>query len=404
VRRVLVTSAVSLGTLLGVVLLWKLRGAAALLGVSLVAAATVRPFVEALEVRVGRALALVVVYLAGLALFGVFVYVATHGFLREVDRGLERVGAAYDRLRRGWAGAGAVSGYLLARLPPAAAVESAAGGLRPSTVLGGLLGLTLNALDLVGRFLVVLALSAYWSVRRESFERLWLSLLPPATRARARAVWRAVEGATGAHLRSELGQSLLAVLLVGLVFHLGGLPTPMLPALAAGLLRLAPFFGPALAAGVSFLAGSALSPAAGALAAAYTLLVLLLLDRWLARHVFCARRPSPTLVVFLLVALVDAWGAGGLLAAPTLAAAVQALVACLIATNPRRVRRARSLADIEARIARARQRLLLVSPQEAALLGNVIGRLGALAAEARAATETRRSRSSAERPAGGAPA
>jgi len=387
-RIVLRATVVSLATLLGAALLWRFREAAVLFVISLAVAAALRPAVEVLERRIGRAAALALVYAGGLTLVGAVVSAATHGFLREADDGLERLGVAYDRLRESWAHPGPVHELILRRLPPAAALYRAIGGARPAALWSGLLGFTLNAIDVLSRVLIVIALSAFWIARHESFERLWLSLLPPQARTRARDVWRYVERAVGAHLRSELGQSLLAVLLVGAVFRLAALPTPMLPALAAGLFRLVPFFGAVAAALVSYLAGAAWSPGAGVLAATFTLL-LLLLDRWVARRLFAARRPSPTLAVFLIVALAHAYGVAGLLAASPLAAGLQALARALLATHPRRGLGAHSLSEIEGRIARVRQRLLLVGPEEAAKLGNVVARLGALAGEARQATEGR---------------
>jgi putative permease len=385
VRRVVLAAIVSMATLLGAALLWKFRGAAALFLVSLALAAALRPFVEALEPRLGRGLSVAVVYAAGLALLGGLVYVASHGFLREVDEGLDRLGAAWDRLRTAGTQTSPVHGYFLKRLPPAAALYRVAGA-RPGALLDGLLGFTINAIDVLGRFLIVIALSAYWSASRESFERLWLSLLPPQARTRAREVWRSVEVAVGAHLRSQLGQSLLAILLVAFVFRLAGFPTPMIPALAAGLFRLVPIFGPVIAAAVAWLAGATASSPAAALAAGFTLLLLLLLDRWVARTWFSAPRVSPTLAVFLIVALADAYGMLGLVAATPLAAAAQAVMETLIATQPRPGRRVRSLADIELRIARVRQRLLLLPPESAAPLSSVVARLDALADEARRAT------------------
>jgi predicted PurR-regulated permease PerM len=378
-KRVALIAAVSLATLTVAALLWKFRGAALLFLASLAVAAAMRPFVAALERRVGRMLALAIAYIAALGLLGLFIYVVTHGFAREVDEALDHLGSAYDRLRLRGAETSPVHSFILRRLPPAAALYGAVGGARPTALLYGLLGVTLNAIDVAGRFLVVVALSAYWNASHEAFERFWLALLPAPRRTRAREVWRALERDVGAHLRSEAVQSLLAVLLVGLPFEIAHLPTPMLPALAAGLFRLVPFFGIVMAGVAAFLAGAVASPTAGALAAAYTWLVLVLLDRFVARRLLAARRYSPTLVVFLVVALTDAYGMVGLLVASPLAAAAQVLLESLIATHPRRAQADVSLADIRQRLRRVRQRLVLMPPDQAAQLGSVVARLEGLA-------------------------
>ena len=383
-RRVAIAAAISLATLTVAVLLWRFRGAAALFLLSLAAAATVRPFVQMLEPRLGRASALVIVYASGLALLGVFAYVVSHGFLGELDEAAERLGATYDRLRARSGGAGPVHGFLLGRLPPAAALYRAIGGARPALLLDEALGMTRNVIDLAGQLLITVALSAYWSASRESFERLWLSMVPAPRRPRAREVWRGVEAAVGAHVRSELAQSVLCVLLVGVVFRVARLPTPMLPALAAGALRLVPFFGVPLAGACAFLAGVPLGRGRGA-RGGHTVLVVVVLDRVVARRLFAVRRPSPTLTVFLVVALVDAYGVLGLLLASTLAMAVQVYVERLIATHLRRARRPRSLPNIQGRLERIRRRIALLPGAEATQLATVVARLGALATEARRA-------------------
>jgi len=381
VKRLAMAATVSLATLTVAALAWKFRGAAALFLLSLAAAAAVRPPIEKLERHVGRGLALGAVYTAGIALTACFIYVVSHGLLHELDAAVERLGIGYDRLRT--ADGGLLHRFLLGRLPPAAAVYQAIGGARPTALLDRVLGATRNAVDLGAELLIVIALSAYWSASRESFERLWLSLLPASGRARARDIWRAVEDAVGAHLRSELAQSALCVLLLAVMFRLARLPTPVLPALAAGVLRLVPFFGAPLAAAAAGLAGMSIDGPTAALAASFAALTVLVLDRGLSRQLLGARAPSPTLTVVLVVALVDAYGALGLLLASTLSMAIQVYVERLIVTHPRRARRSGSLGQVEERLERVRRRLLLLPEGEARQLDSVVSRLGTLAAEAR---------------------
>ena len=63
--------------------------------------------------------------------------------------------------------------------------------------------------------------------------------------------------------------------------------------------------------------------------------------------------------------------------------AMQVCVERMIITHPRRARRNRSVAQIEAQLEGARHRLLLLPEADALQLGSVISRLGALTAEAR---------------------
>jgi predicted PurR-regulated permease PerM len=376
VKRIALAAALSLATLTVAALLWRFRGAAFLFALSVVVAAAARPAVDALERRLGRSTAVALSYLMGLALFGIFVYLASRGVLRELDDAADRLSAAYDRLRQQTAAS------RLGRLPPAGALYHAIGGARPTLLLEQALGLTRNTIDVVAQLIVVVALSAYWSASREALERLWLSLVPAPQRPRARDVWRAVERAVGSHVRGEVAASVLSALALAVIFRLARLPLPMLPALAAGLLRLVPFFGVPLAAGAAFLAGNTVGVLTGAAAAAMTVLVIVVLERLVARRLLAARRPSPTLTVLLVVALVDAYGIIGILFASTLAMAIEACVARLIMTHPQAARPQQTLDQLSERIEAARRRLLLLPEQNAIQLGGVIARLRALTAEA----------------------
>ena len=382
-KRIALAAAITLATATVAWLLWRFRGAASLFVLSIAMAAIARPAIESLERRVGRSVAVALIYVAGIALASLFSYVVSRGVLHELDEAVERLGVGYDRLLAGARHSGTLSEYLLHRLPPAAALYEAIGGARPTRLVDQALGVTRNVIDLVAQFIVVIALSAYWSGSREVLERLWLSLVPARSRPRARDVWRVVERSVGTHMRSELTQSVLAVLILAVTFRLSRMPLPMLPALAAGVLRMIPFFGIPLVAATTFVAGNAIGLAAAAAAAIFAVLVLFALDRLVARRLLIARRPSPTLTVLLVVALVESNGFVGLLLASSVAIAMQVCVERMIITHPRRARRNQSVAQIEAQLEGARHRLLLLPEADAMQLGSVITRLGALTAEAR---------------------
>ncbi|MFL5303796.1 MAG: AI-2E family transporter [Polyangia bacterium] len=385
-RRVAVATAVSLATLMAVVLLWKFAGVAALFVISLAVAATVRPLIESLERQLGRNMALVVVYLSGMTVLSVFLYVALHGILGEVDLAIDRLTASYAGLTvRPPASAGPLRRLLHDQLPKPTALQHAIAASRPAALLDAALNMTLNLIDLLGGFLMVVALSAYWSASHESFERIWLSLIPAPQRPRARSIWRGIEGAVGAHLRAELAESAVAILLVAIAFRLGHIPTPILPALAVGVLRIVPFFGPLLAAAAAALAGWAVDGQVAAVAGLATLALLVGLERGVARQVFHVHRASPTLIVVAAILFVEAFGTPGLLLASTVAMAAEATIERVIRTHPRRDRPNRTLAQIEQRIGHLRRRLLSLSEDEAMQLGNVIARLETLATTAAAA-------------------
>jgi len=382
VKRVALAAALSLATLTVAALLWRFRDAAILFALSVVLAAAARPAIDALEQRLGRSLAVAVTYIVGLGLFGIFTYLVSRGVLHELDDAAVRLSAAYDRLRAQASTARALPAALLGRLPPAAALYHAIGGARPTLLLDQALGLTRNTIDVATRIIVVVALSAYWSASREAFERLWLSLVPAPQRPRARDVWRSVERAVGSHVRGEVSVSVLSALMLAVIFRLVPLPLPMLPALAAGVLRLVPFFGVPAAACTAFVAGNTVGLATGTGAAAITVLVIVALEHVVAMRLLAARRPSQTLTVLLIVALVDAFGVIGLLLASTLAMAIESCLGRLLLTHPQAARRGTSLPELRQRLEGTRRRLLLLPEGNAKQLGGLVARLGALAADA----------------------
>jgi len=386
VKRVALAAVISLATLTVAALLWRFRAAALLFALSVVVAAAARPSIDALERRLGRSLAVGVSYVLGLALVGIFLYLVSRGVLRELDSAADRLSAAYDHLRAQAVASRAFPSLLLGHLPPAAALYHAIGGARPTQLLDQALGVTRNTIGVATSLLVVIALSAYWSASREPFERLWLSLVPAPQRPRARGVWRAVERAVGSHVRGEVAVSVLSSLALAVIFRLGHMPLPMLPALAAGVLRLVPFFGVPLAAGAAFVAGSTVSLAAGGVSAAVTVMVVVAVDQIVARRLLAAPRPSPTLKVLLVIALVDAHGILGLVFASTLATAIEACVGRMLVTHPQAVRHEQTLAELRTRIEGTRRRLLLVPEPGATQLADLVSRLGALAAEAEGAS------------------
>jgi predicted PurR-regulated permease PerM len=382
VKRLALAAALSLATLTVAALLWRFRTAAILFALSVVLAAAARPAVDGLERRLGRSVAVGLSYLLGLGLFVLFTYLVSRGVLGELDSAADRLSAAYDQLRLRAGSSRAFPDVLFGRLPPAAALYHAIGGARPTVLLDQAVGLTRNTIAAATGIIVVVALSAYWSASREAFERLWLSLVPAPQRPRARDVWRAVERALGSHVRGELAASVLSALVLGVLFRIARLPLPMLPALAAGVLRLVPFFGVPAAAATAFLAGSTVGLAGGAGAAAVTVVALVAIDRIIARRLLEARRPSPTLTVLLVVALVDAFGLIGVLVASTLATAIESCVGRLLMTHPQKARREQTLATLRERIEGTRRRLLLLPERSAVQLGGLIARLDALAADA----------------------
>ena len=100
---------------------------------------------------------------------------------------------------------------------------------------------------MIGQLLISLVLSIYWSVDQQHFKRLWLSLLPFDMRARAREIWQEIETGLGGYLRSQLIQSMLALILMGIGFQVLGLKYAVALAFLGAIGWLIPWVGVLLA-------------------------------------------------------------------------------------------------------------------------------------------------------------
>ena len=128
---------------------------------------------------------------------------------------------------------------------------------------------------------------------------------------------------------------MLCVLVLAVMFRFGRLSTPILPAIAAGILSAGPVLRHPVRGRAVVPRRRVRRPRSRGAGRRYTVVVIVLADQFVGRRLLAAPRPSPTLTVVFIVALVEAYGALGLLAASTLAVAVGVYLARLIATHPR---------------------------------------------------------------------
>jgi predicted PurR-regulated permease PerM len=240
---------------------------------------------------------------------------------------------------------------LLARLPPPSKLFDAITGEQGQLVLPSILGFTQGIGTVVSGALIILFLSFYWTINQIHFERLWLSLLPSELRKHARGIWRTIETDLGAYIRSELIQSLLAGLLLGLGYWLLGSPYPVFLALIGALAWLIPVVGAVLAVILTLSMGLLTSVQLGLLTALYALVVLIALQIWVEPRLFRRRWDNPILTLVIVLAMADAFGVLGIILAPPLSAACLILWNLLI-SNRLAPGAAAQVSDLQERLAR----------------------------------------------------
>ena len=234
-------------TVLALVVLWQFRIVVIYVMISLMLAATLRPLVNRLAGRkfIVRA-AWILVYLIVLASFGYVLVLAGQNAIKEIQA-LAQSMAVQDKWALPiWLQGTTFDRSLISRLPPPSIIFQAAVGNQGQLVLPTLLGFAQGIGGLVSGLVIIFFLSIYWSLSQVHFERLWLSLLPSAERKQARGVWRVVEPDLGGYIRSQVIQSILAGLFLGLGYWLLGSPYPSLLGLVGALACLIPVVGAAL--------------------------------------------------------------------------------------------------------------------------------------------------------------
>jgi predicted PurR-regulated permease PerM len=211
------------------------------------------------------------------------------------------------------------------QLPPIDKLYEALIGQPGITALQTVSGVSSVFLTGLANLLAVVVLSIYWTADRVRFERLWLLLLPIEQRAPARAIWREIETNVGAYMRSEMIQSLLAGLLLGLGYWLMGLKYPIILALFGAFAWFIPMIGAIVALIPVLVVNFTSGVFVGAAVTCYTLGVLAVLEWVVEPRLFNSQRFSNLLIVLVMLALIDAFGIAGLLAAPPVAVAIEIL-------------------------------------------------------------------------------
>ena len=315
-------------TLLALVAVWQFRMVIIYVFISLALAAAVRPFVSH-WVRRGfwARIFWVILYVIGLGTFSLLFFLVGKFILVDIQ---QLTGILSERST--WPTPVWLQGGMLQQLLPAWSSFSenllkAFTGDQGQLVLPVLLGFTQGVGSFMSDALVIFFLGAYWSVNQIHFERLWLSLLPSGQRKQARDIWRTIEPDLGAYIRSEVAQSLIAFLFLGIGYWLLGSPFPALLALMGALAWLIPVAGAPLALLPPLILGLLTSGPLGVFTVLYTLIVLVALQIWVEPVLFNRKWDNPILTLVIMLAMADAFGLPGILVAPPVSAV------CLILWN-----------------------------------------------------------------------
>src|SRR5215216_63319 len=349
-QLVLIGTAV-MTTLLALLALWQFRVVVLCVLVSLVLAATVRPIARSESSRnLVTRLLLILQYIVGLAVAGFLIFMSGRFLVGDFQQLAENLSQRNIWTLPVWLEGGWLQQTLVKWLPTPDKIFAAITSQR-QLIIPTILGITQSIGGVLSGFIIILFLSAYWSINQNHFERLWLSLLPAEQRKHARYIWRTIEHDLGAYTRSEIMQSVIAVILLGLGYWILGSPYPALLAITGAIAWLVPLVGAVLAILLPFLLALLISPQLSLLSVLYTLLVLAALQIWVEPRLFKLKLDNPILTFVILLAMADAFGLIGIIAAPPLSVICQVLWRLLI-TDRLTVDTAAQVLDLRERQAR----------------------------------------------------
>lgn len=328
-KRVLVIALGIMTTLLGLVAFWQFRVVLVYVLLSLVIAATFRPISkEETRHNLRTRLMLVLQYLVALVVAGLLIFIVGRFLIHDFQQLAQSLSEESTWVLPGW-----LAGGPLAKWIPTP--ESLFQGVtsQPSMALSAVLGFTESIGSVLSGLIIALFLSVYWSINQNHFERLWLSLLPAERRKHARNIWRTIEKDLGAYSRSEIIQSALAVIALGVGYWLLGSPYPALLAVTGAIARMIPVVGGVLALVLPFVIGSLNGPQLALLSVLYTILVLVILQISIEPRLFKIKQDNPLLTFVILLAMADAFGLLGIIVAPPISVIIQSLWRLLVNEN-----------------------------------------------------------------------
>src|SRR5688500_9481814 len=324
-RQVVVIGTAVMTTLLALVVLWQFRSVVVYVLISLALAATARPIARS-ESRHNFAsrLLLILLYAVSIGIFGLLIFLVGRLLIGDLQQLAQTIAVQSNWVLPTWLQGGLFQQALDRWLPTPDKLFEAITGQR-QLMLAAILGFTQGIGGIVSGLFVIVFLSIYWSINQNHFERLWLSLLPSEQRTHAREIWRTIEHELGAYTRSEVIQSLLAVLLLGVGYWLLGSQYPVLLAVVGAVAWLVPVVGAALALILPLLLGFLTGAQFSLFTVLYTLIVLIALQVWVEPRLLRRKWNNPILTLVILLAMADAFGLLGIILAPPLSVICQIL-------------------------------------------------------------------------------
>lgn len=367
-----------LATLLSLVMLWQFRTVVGYVLISLALAATARPLiVDWIKRSFMMRLVMIFAYIIIAVSLVFIVFLVGRFAIGDIQQLAQTLSVQGAWMLPPWLEGTSFQHTLVEWLPTPDKLFEALTGEQGQFVLPAVIGFTEGIGGVLSGLFLVLFLSIYWSSNQIHFERLWLSLLPSEQRKHARGIWRTIESDLGTYIRSEIIQSLLAAIFLGIGYWLLGSQYPFLLALIGALIWLIPVVGAVVAVIPPLVIGLLTSVNLSLFTALYTMVVLVVIQIWVEPRLFKRNWDNPILTLVILLAMADAFGLPGVIAAPPLSAICQILWNLLI-SNRLAAGAAIQVSDLKERQARLQVTIGEMSEPPPPLVTSSMERLSAL--------------------------
>lgn len=311
-------------TLLILILLWQFSISIVLFALSLAVSSALKPLINRIAGKIkSKRIALGLVYSGITAVILIFVLVGGQFLLEDIQKATDDFVVSYERIKTHWPNDPSSFRQTVGeQLPSSTELSSALISEEGMNILiiNGWPGQEL--FSIFGYFAIILVLSIYWSADQLRFERISVNLFPVDMRAKALHIWRSIEKGVGSYLGSEIIQSTLAGLILGLGYWMIGLRYPALLGLWGAIARLIPWFGVFLAVLPLLVFGGSFLSIKGLFSILFAVIVLLLLKNFIEPRLNQRSKNSLLIVLFVII-LAEAFGFIGILLAPPLAVAAQ---------------------------------------------------------------------------------
>jgi predicted PurR-regulated permease PerM len=307
--------------------LWLFARTLALLALGLAIAAALAPLVSWLEGRVPRTLAVLLVYLAILAIFlilGGIVIPPIFAQAQDIAVRAPELITEIERLYEQYAPVGEIP--MVERL-----VEQI--GQVLTSLVAVPLGLASGVVDLV----LILFVSLYTLIEAPRMRRFALSLFPEESRQRVDHTVNSMAQAMGGFIRGAV----ITAIIIGVVTSIGlsiiGIPFPLVLGVLAGVLELLPYVGPIIAAVPMLIVALLQSPTQALIVLVFFVILQQLESNVLVPNIMKTQTEiSPLLSILAIVAGASLGGILGALVAIPIAAALRVFVREVVAPMVRR--------------------------------------------------------------------